>query len=97
MDPRNGDILAMANYPSYNLNTPYEPYSDELKASWNSLDAAGKTAALQGMWRNKAISDTYEPGSVFKTVTASAALQEGLVTDVDQQGQFCCTGCRYQN
>lgn len=92
MDPRNGDILAMANYPSYNLNTPYEPYSDELKASWNSLDAAGKTAALQGMWRNKAISDTYEPGSVFKTVTASAALQEGLVTDVDQQGQFCCTG-----
>lgn len=92
MDPRNGDILAMANYPSYNLNTPYEPYSDELKASWNSLDTAGKTAALQGMWRNKAISDTYEPGSVFKTVTASAALQEGLVTDVDQQGQFCCTG-----
>lgn len=92
MNPRNGDILAMANYPSYNLNTPYEPYSDELKASWNSLDAAGKTAALQGMWRNKAISDTYEPGSVFKTVTASAALQEGLVTDIDQQGQFCCTG-----
>ncbi len=92
MDPRNGDILAMANYPSYNLNTPYEPYSDELKASWNSLDTAGKTAALQGIWRNKTISDTYEPGSVFKTVTASAALQEGLVTDIDQQGQFCCTG-----
>lgn len=92
MDPRNGDILAMANYPSYNLNTPYEPYSDELKATWTSLDAASKTAALQGIWRNKTISDTYEPGSVFKTVTASAALQEGLVTDIDQQGQFCCTG-----
>lgn len=92
MNPRNGDILAMANYPSYNLNTPYEPYSDELKATWTSLDAASKTAALQGIWRNKTISDTYEPGSVFKTVTASAALQEGLVTDVDQQGQFCCTG-----
>ena len=92
MNPRNGDILAMANYPSYNLNTPYEPYSDELKATWTSLDAASKTAALQGIWRNKPISDTYEPGSVFKTVTASAALQEGLVTDIDQQGQFCCTG-----
>ena len=92
MDPRNGDILAMANYPSYNLNTPYEPSSDELKTNWSSLDATEKTTALQGMWRNKAISDTYEPGSVFKTVTASAALQEGLVTDIDQQGQFCCTG-----
>lgn len=92
MDPRNGDILAMANYPSYNLNTPYEPYTDELKANWASLDTKEKTIALQGMWRNKAISDTYEPGSVFKTVTASAALEEGLVTNIDQQGQFCCTG-----
>lgn len=92
MDPKNGDILAMANYPSYNLNTPYEPYTDELKANWASLDSTEKTTALQGMWRNKAISDTYEPGSVFKTVTASAALEEGLVTDIDQQGQFCCTG-----
>lgn len=92
MDPRNGDILAMANYPSYNLNTPYEPYTDELKANWSSLDATEKTTTLQRMWRNKAISDTYEPGSVFKTVTASAALEEGLVTDIDQQGQFCCTG-----
>lgn len=92
MNPRNGDILAMANYPSYNLNTPYEPYTDELKANWSSLDAKEKTTALQGMWRNKAISDTYEPGSVFKTVTASAALEEGLVTNIDQQGQFCCTG-----
>ena len=92
MDPKNGDILAMANYPSYNLNTPYEPYTDELKSQWNSLDSSEKTTALQGMWRNKAISDTYEPGSVFKTVTASAALQEGLVTDIDNPGQFCCTG-----
>ena len=92
MDPRNGDILAMANYPSYNLNTPYEPYTDELKANWSSLDQKDKTTALQGMWRNKAISDTYEPGSVFKTVTSSAALEEGIVTNIDQQGQFCCTG-----
>jgi len=92
MDPRNGDILAMANYPSYNLNTPYEPYTDEQKATWNTLESAEKTATLQGMWRNKAISDTYEPGSVFKTVTSSAALEEEIVTNIDQQGQFCCTG-----
>lgn len=92
MNPRNGDILTMANYPSYDLNTPYEPYTDEQKATWNTLESAEKTATLQRMWRNKAISDTYEPGSVFKTVTSSAALEEGIVTNIDQQGQFCCTG-----
>ena len=92
MDPRNGDILAMANYPAYNLNTPYEPYTDELKQIWSSLEQKDKTIALQGMWRNKAISDTYEPGSVFKTVTASAALEEGIISDIDAPGQFCCTG-----
>ena len=92
MNPRNGDILAMANYQSYDLNTPYEPYTDEQKATWNTLESAEKTATLQRMWRNKAISDTYEPGSVFKTVTSSAALEEGIVTNIDQQGQFCCTG-----
>ncbi|MCI8273740.1 MAG: hypothetical protein HFJ55_06645 [Clostridia bacterium] len=92
MDPRNGDILAMATYPSYNLNTPYEPYTDELKQVWDSMEQKDKTTALQGMWRNKAISDTYEPGSVFKTLTASAALQEQIITDIDAPGQFCCTG-----
>ena len=92
MDPRNGDILAMANYPSYNLNTPYEPYTDELKQIWDNMEQKDKTTALQGMWRNKAISDTYEPGSVFKTVTASAALEEGIITNIDTPGQFCCTG-----
>jgi len=92
MDPRNGDILAMSTYPAYNLNTPYEPYTDELKSIWDSLEQKDRTIALQGMWRNKAISDTYEPGSVFKTVTASAALEEGIITDIDAPGQFCCTG-----
>lgn len=92
MDPQNGDILAMATYPSYDLNSPYEPYTDELKSAWTTMDSEEKSLTLQGMWRNKAVSDTYEPGSVFKTVTASAALEEGIVTDIDQQGQFCCTG-----
>ena len=92
MDPRNGDILAMATYPAYDLNSPFEPHTDEQKAEWETLDSTGRTTALQQMWRNKAISDTYEPGSVFKTITASAALEEGIVTNIDQEGQFSCTG-----
>ena len=91
MNPQNGEILAMANYPSYNLNEPYEPYTEELKATWNSLEQAEKTTYLQAVWRNKAIADTYEPGSVFKLITASAALEEGI-TDTDNEGEFSCTG-----
>ena len=92
MNPQNGDILAMATYPSYNLNEPYEPYTDELKETWDSLAQEEKTRNLQAVWRNKAIADTYEPGSVFKVITASAAIEEGLVTDIDKEGQFSCTG-----
>ena len=91
MNPKNGDILAMATYPSYNLNTPFEPYSDELKSSWETMEQKERTETLQGLWRNKAISDTYEPGSVFKLITASAALEEGI-TDTDNEGEFTCTG-----
>ena len=92
MNPQNGDILAMATYPSYNLNEPYEPYTDELKGIWDSMQQDEKTKNLQAVWRNKAIADTYEPGSVFKLITASASIEEGLVTDIDKQGQFTCTG-----
>ena len=92
MNPQNGDILAMATYPAYNLNEPYEPYTDELKGIWNSIQQDEKTKNLQAVWRNKAIADTYEPGSVFKLITASAAIEEGLVTDIDKEGQFTCTG-----
>ena len=92
MNPQNGDILAMATYPSYNLNEPYEPYTDKLKGIWDSMQQDEKTKNLQAVWRNKAIADTYEPGSVFKLITASASIEEGLVTDIDKQGQFTCTG-----
>ncbi len=92
MNPQNGEILAMATYPSYNLNKPYEAYTDELKGIWDTQDKTEKAKSLQAVWRNRAIADTYEPGSTFKTITASAALEEGLVTDIDKQGEFNCTG-----
>ena len=91
MNPQNGDILAMATYPSYNLNEPYEPYTDELKSVWESMEQSEKTKQLQAVWRNKAIADTYEPGSVFKLITASSALEEGI-TDTDNEGEFNCNG-----
>ncbi len=91
MNPQNGDILALAGFPNYNLNEPYTPNTEELKNSWDTLSQAEKTKSLQAMWRNKAISDTYEPGSTFKLVTASASLQENIA-QVDKEGEFTCTG-----
>ena len=91
MNPKTGDILAMANYPDYNLNDPYSAYTDELRGIWSTLEQGEKTKNLQAVWRNKAIADTYEPGSTFKTITASAALEEHI-TDTDHTGEFCCTG-----
>ncbi len=91
MNPKTGDILAMATYPSYNLNTPYEITDEELKSNWESLTATERSTNLQAMWRNKAIADTYEPGSTFKLITASAALQEGITT-TDKEREFSCTG-----
>ncbi len=91
MNPKTGDILAMATYPSYNLNEPYTINNEELKANWDNMDQTEKSKNLQAMWRNKAISDTYEPGSVFKLITASSALEE-KITDTDNSGEFTCTG-----
>ena len=85
MRPDNGEILAMANVPEYNLNSPYElNYEpDEEEAQKDKMDL------LNNMWRNFCINDTYEPGSIFKTVTATAALETGVV---DLNDSFTCSG-----
>jgi len=91
MNPKNGDILAMAGYPNYNLNSPYEPSTDDMKQIWGNLSQADKIKNMQMLWRNKAVADTYEPGSTFKLITSSAALEEGITT-TDRSGEFSCTG-----
>lgn len=85
MRPDNGEILAMANVPEYDLNSPYElNYEpDEEEAQKDKMDL------LNNMWRNFCINDTYEPGSIFKTVTATAALETGVVGLNDS---FTCSG-----
>ena len=91
MNPKTGDILAMAGYPNYNLNTPYDTIIEELETNWDNLSETDQIKEMQKVWRNKAVADTYEPGSTFKLITASAALEEGITT-TDKEGEFCCTG-----
>ena len=91
MNPQNGDILAMATYPNYDLNNPFKINNKDLEQIWNSISAEERNNSLQAMWRNKAIADTYEPGSTFKLVTASSSLEEGI-TQPDKAGEFSCTG-----
>ena len=86
MKPDNGEILAMVNVPEFNLNDPFTlPEGTETAG----LSEKEKQDLLNQMWRNPCISDTYEPGSVFKTITAAAALEEGVVTMEDT---FNCPG-----
>lgn len=91
MNPQNGDVLAIAGYPNYDLNNPYGAYTEELKGVWDTLSQEDKTKNLQQVWRNKAVTDAYEPGSTFKLITSSAALEEGITT-TDKAGEFTCTG-----
>lgn len=90
MNPQNGEIYAMVNYPEFNLNDPYT-LTDVSVAGVDvaTMTSEQKNNALNQMWRNGCISDTYEPGSTFKVITATAALEEGVVSLNDT---FSCPG-----
>lgn len=90
MKPSNGDILAMATYPNYNLNDPRTPIPS-LATNWDTLSSSEQLNSLYSMWRNKCIADTYEPGSTFKIITASVGLEENIV-ETDTQNDFVCVG-----
>ena len=90
MNPQTGDILGMASYPDYDLNSPYTPNST-LAKTYDSLSTEEKSEALYKMWSNKSVAESYEPGSTFKIITASVALEEGITTP-DKAGDFYCSG-----
>lgn len=85
MNPQNGELMAMVNYPEFDLNDPFTLVGDNGEA----VSAEEKQNLLNKMWRNQCISDTYEPGSTFKIITAAAALEEGVVKLDDT---FFCPG-----
>ena len=85
MNPQNGEILSMVNVPEFNLNDPFELNTGEEPEGEKLQDA------LNAMWRNRCINDTYEPGSAFKIITSAACLEEGVVTPEDT---FSCPGYR---
>ena len=87
MNPQNGELMAMVNYPEFNLNEPFTLIEEMGADGTESADK--KQELLNRMWRNPCISDTYEPGSTFKIITAAAALEEGVVSLTDQ---FYCPG-----
>ena len=91
MRPSNGDILAMASYPNYDLNSPFTPINARLLTNWDKLSSEEKSNIRYSMWNNIATQNTYEPGSTFKIITSATALEEGLITP-DHVGDFYCGG-----
>ena len=91
MEPSTGNILAMASYPNFNLNTPFEPNTEDAKKNWDTMTKEDKSNFLNKMWRNKNIADLYEPGSTFKTLVSAIALEENI-TETDISKDFYCKG-----
>ncbi len=91
MNPQNGEILAMATYPNYNLNEPYAIEPTGALEVWDTYTKEQKTEAYHKLWVNKSVSQLYEPGSTFKIITAAVALEENIV-QTDTENDFMCTG-----
>ena len=92
-NPTTGEILAMVTYPTYNLNDPYTP-NESISSGWDELSTQEQTNRLYTMWRNRAVLNNYEPGSTFKLITSSIALEENLV-NTDDPGIFFCNGSQH--
>lgn len=88
MNPSTGDILAMATYPDFDCNSPFEPIEG---LNWEEMSSSDKATAWQKRWNNRAITDTYEPGSTFKIITSAIGLEENMVSS-DIANDFLCPG-----
>ena len=89
MQPRTGDVLAMAVNPDFDPNNAFGPYNKEQEEKWDTMDSSEKKKLREKTWRNMAVSDTYEPGSTFKVITLSTALDSGAI---NLDSKFTCTG-----
>ena len=89
MNPQTGEIFAMANQPSFDLNEPFTINNADLAAVWDGFTQEEQMNYLNQMWRNFTINDTYEPGSTFKIVTSAAGLERGVITT---ESMFSCSG-----
>lgn len=92
MNPQTGEILAMATNPDYNLNEPSNYTATGIsEEEWKAMSSEDRSASLLNLWKNKAVSGTYEPGSTFKLITAAVGIEEGYV-ETDTLNDFNCTG-----
>ena len=91
INPQNGEIYALAIKPDFDLNEPFTINNDELQNNWDVLSSSERQEALNQMWRNFTINDTYEPGSTFKIFTSAMGLEEDVV---NEESKFVCSGSR---
>ena len=93
MNPQTGEVYAMAEYPSFNSNTPSDPTtiytSEEFKGEWDAMTDEEQLNYLMESWKNFNISYTFEPGSIYKPMVVAAALEEGIISESDT---FVCNG-----
>lgn len=89
MEPSTGNVLAMASYPTFNLNEPFTPNTEDALKNWDNMTKNERTTFLNKMWRNKNVVDLYEPGSTFKTLVSAIALEENIAEPNTSKDFYC--------